>query len=74
MAHPSAADLKSLTDARGNDRGRPHNGIVNVEVAGARYTTVKKTGHSTRTIILGNQNKQTWLTDLFGPGCGTFLR
>ena len=35
-----------------------HNGIVNVEVAGARYTTVKKTGHSKRTIILGNQNKQ----------------
>ena len=51
-----------------NDQGRPHNGIVNVEVAGARYTTVKKTGHSTRTIILGNQNKQTWLTDILDLG------
>ena len=61
--------------ACGNDQGRPHNGIVNVEVAGARYTTVKKTGHSTRTIILGNQNKQRWLADRYlGPGCGTFLR
>ena len=32
----------------------PHNGIVNVDTASTRDATVKKTGHSKRTIILGN--------------------
>jgi hypothetical protein len=32
----------------------PHNGIVNVDIASTRDATVKKTGHSKRTIILGN--------------------
>jgi hypothetical protein len=36
----------------------PHDGIVHVDIASTRDATVKKTGHSKRTIILGNQNQQ----------------